>query len=291
LVLGASGMLGHKLVQRLRERFEVFASIRSSFDQVARLGVFEHERTVDHVDAASFDTVIRAMAFSKPDAVINGIGIIKQLTAARDPLVTIKINSLFPHRLADLCRAAGARMIHISTDCVFSGKKGMYREEDLSDAEDLYGRSKFLGEVSAPGALTLRTSIIGRELRGSNGLVEWFLSQRGAVRGFRRAIFSGLTTLVLVDLIGDILVHHEDLSGLYHVSSDPINKYELLRLLSREYNRNLEIEPDDTVKIDRSLDSRRLRDATGFVPPPWPQMIEHMAEESIYVDWRKQRAS
>ncbi|GAB4511463.1 MAG: SDR family oxidoreductase [Anaerolineae bacterium] len=278
LILGAGGMLGHKLVQRYQGRYETLATARSSLHQYP---FFNPEHIITGVDAFNFDTIVKAISTAQPDVVINCIGIVKQLPTAKDPIVSITINALFPHRVAQLCAAAGARFIHISTDCVFNGRKGMYTEDDPSDAEDLYGRSKFLGEVDhLPNALTLRTSIIGRELGSASGLVEWFLSNRGGqVRGFRQALYTGFTTQAMADILADVIDHHPDLHGVYQVSSDVINKYDLLLLLREAYNTPTEIEPYDAFQIDRSLDSSRFRAATGFTPPSWSQMIQTMAAD------------
>ena len=288
LILGAAGMLGHKLWQAYRDRFDAWVTVRSAYRDYARYGLFDAQRMLGGVDAFDFDTIVRAFATVRPDVVINAIGIIKQLPTAKDPIISLTVNSLFPHRLANLCQAAGARLIHISTDCVFSGHKGLYRETDVSDAEDLYGRTKFLGEVSAPGCLTLRTSIIGREMQTTSGLVEWFLSNRGGkVRGYNRAIYSGFTTLALARIIADVLEHHPDLTGVYQVSSEPIDKYTLLCLLRDAFHAPIEITPYPDVQIDRSLDSHRFRAATGFVPPSWPELIgELAADPTPYEQWR-----
>jgi dTDP-4-dehydrorhamnose reductase len=185
---------------------------------------------------------------------------------------------MLPHRLARLCALAGARLVHISTDCVFNGRAGNYRESDISDAEDLYGKSKFIGEVAYPHAITLRTSIIGHELASAHGLVGWFLQQRGKVNGYRRAIFSGLPTVELARVIRSVILPRPDLSGLYHVASTPISKLELLQLVASAYGTSVEIEPDDRVAIDRSLNADRFREATGYVAPPWPVLVGQMQE-------------
>lgn len=293
LIFGGSGMLGHKLSQLFRERFDTWATVRGHGAAYARYGIFERERTLGAIDAADFDTVVRAVASVRPDVVVNAIGIVKQLPEARDPILSLTINSLFPHRLASLCQAAGTRLIHVSTDCVFSGRKGGYVESDISDAEDLYGRTKFLGEVTGPGCLTIRTSIVGRELNSSNGLVEWLLGNRGRrVNGFTEAIFSGLTTNRLAHTLADIVANHSDLSGLYHVSSQPISKYDLLRLICDAYGAQIEIDPVPGPRCDRSLDSSTLRRAAGIVPASWPEMIQEMAEDPTpYDSWRVQSGS
>jgi dTDP-4-dehydrorhamnose reductase len=279
LILGGTGMLGHKLVQVLSDRFEIWATVRGRPEAHSLFGLFGG-RIIGGVEATNMDRVVDAFARSRPNAVINCIGIVKQLEQSRDPLTSISLNSLFPHRLAAVCRAAGARMIHISTDCVFSGSKGNYAEDDIPDAEDLYGRTKLLGEATGPGCLTIRTSIIGQGLRPGSALIDWFTSQRGkTVQGYARAIYSGFTTQVLGEIIGDVLERHSDLTGLWHVSSDPISKYDLLGLVNEAFTLGITIERDESFVCDRSLDSRRFRDATGCQPPTWPDMIARMASD------------
>lgn len=291
LILGAAGMLGHKLVQTYQDRYETWATVRTGYHHYERYGLFDSGRIIGGVNADDFDTVVRAFGQVQPDVVINCIGVIKQLAAAKDPITSLKINSLFPHQVANLARAAGARFFHISTDCVFNGRDGDYNEDSPSNAEDLYGRTKFLGEVDQPGCVTLRTSIIGRELNSQSGLVEWFLSNRGvndSVRGFRQAIYTGFTTQVLADIIADIIDHHSYLSGLYQVSSGKINKYDLLMLVRDAYGMTLHVEPYDDFVLDRSLDSTRFRRQTGFTPPSWAEMIHQMATDPTpYDSWRK----
>jgi dTDP-4-dehydrorhamnose reductase len=202
---------------------------------------------------------------------------VKQRSTAKESIPSLEINSLFPHKMAGLCKAAGMRMVHVSTDCVFSGKKGGYEETDLSDAEDLYGRTKFLGEVYEGRCVTLRTSLIGRELSRKQGLLEWFLCQKGSVQGFRNAIFSGFTTLELSRIIERILVEHPDQAGLYHVSSDPISKFDLLTLIKGKMGLRIEIIPAEEPRLDRSLDSRRFRKEFNYSPPTWEEMIEELS--------------
>jgi dTDP-4-dehydrorhamnose reductase len=277
LILGATGMLGHKLIQVLSQQFDVYATVRHSTEAFGGHPVIDREGLLGNVGVENFDSVVRAIALSKPQYVINCIGIVKQQLAAKDPLPSISVNALFPHRLAQVCQAAGIRLIHISTDCVFTGRQGNYVESDVADAEDLYGRTKLLGEVTGDGCLTLRTSIIGRELETSHGLVEWFLSQEGkAIRGYKKAIFSGFTTNALAEIIAQIITKHSDLHGVWHVAAEPISKYDLLSLVKEIYKLNIQIEPDEIFLCDRSLNADRFKQATGFVPLPWRDMIEQM---------------
>jgi dTDP-4-dehydrorhamnose reductase len=291
LILGAGGMLGHKLVQRLGDGFETWGTLRGGVESFARHRLIDASRIVTGVDALNFDSVIRALASVRPEVVINCIGLIKQLPTATDPVLNLRINSLLPHQLQQLCLASGARLIHFSTDCVFNGAKGMYTEEDPSDAQDLYGRSKFLGETAGAGALTIRSSVIGRELTTASGLVEWFLSHRGGrVQGYTRAIYSGFTTQAMAGIVRLILTRHHDLCGTVQISSAPISKHDLLGLLRSAYGADVEIVPDDRVRIDRSLDSTRFRTIAGFEPPAWPEMIREMAADPTPYDaWRPAR--
>jgi dTDP-4-dehydrorhamnose reductase len=289
LILGGGGMLGHKLVQRFRSDFDTWTTVRGTLASMTRYGFSDPAKVVAGVDVERFETVVDAVRRVRPDAIVNCVGIIKQLAEASDPILSLTINSLLPHRLQRLGLEAGARVIHFSTDCVFNGRRGMYTEDDPSDAEDLYGRTKFLGETSGPGALTLRTSIIGRELATASGLVEWFLSRRGGrVGGYTRAIYTGFTTDAMAGIVRAVLVDHPGLHGTLQVSSEPIGKYDLLGLLNAAFGAGIEIAPDETVRIDRSLDSSRFRALTGFVPPTWDEMVERMAADATpYDEWHR----
>lgn len=279
LVLGAGGMLGNAMFRVLssREDWQVRGVVRSGV--AARFfPAALAKQLIIGVDVENNDLLLKLFLEHKPNVVINCIGLIKQLADAKDPLSAIPINSLLPHRLARLCELAGARLVHFSTDCVFSGKQGNYRETDISDAEDLYGRSKFLGEVSYPHTITLRTSIIGHELQGAHSLVGWFLAQEGQCKGFTHAIYSGLPTAVLAEVVRDIVIARPELHGLYHVASQSINKYDLLQLIADAYGKRIRIIPDDGLKIDRSLIAERFELATGYQAPAWPQLVRTMHE-------------
>lgn len=280
LVLGASGTIGHTMLKVLSEdsRIEAWGTVRAaSLTRHFSAAIAERIRT--GIDAENTDVIARVMAEIRPDVVINCIGLVKQLAFANDPLLVLPVNAMLPHRIAHMCALAGARFIHFSTDCVFSGKRGMYVETDPLDATDLYGQSKFIGEVSYPHTLTLRTSFIGHELETSHELIEWFLKQEGAIRGFTGAIYTGLPTVVLSRLVRDVVLPRPELSGLYHVASAPIKKYDLLKLVAATYGKAIEIAPDDSVRIDRSLDGTKFRQATGYVAPEWPELIEVMHDD------------
>ncbi len=279
LVLGASGMLGNAMLRTLSQTdaYEAWGTARSTA-LLRHFDPYLAKRIVTGIDVENVDALTTLLADVRPGAVINCIGLVKQLAQADDPLSALPINAMLPHRLARLCGLIGARLVHISTDCVFNGRKGGYRESDPSDAEDLYGRSKYLGEVDYPNAITLRTSIIGHELGSTRGLVGWFLAQEGRVNGYRRAIFSGLPTAELSRVVRDVVLPRLDLTGLYHVAAEPIAKLELLHLIRDAYAKTIDIVPDDHLAIDRSLNAERFQAATGYVAPAWLELIAQMRD-------------
>lgn len=279
LVLGATGMLGSAVLRFFAQSpgYSVIGSARS-FDTVRLLPDSLQGQIVGGIDVHDLDGLLRLFDRVRPDIVINCVGLVKQLTGGNDALTALPVNSMFPHRLLGLCKVAGSRLIHISTDCVFDGAKGMYGESDIADARDMYGLSKYLGEVLDAPAITLRTSIIGPELNSAHGLLSWFLAQRSEIKGFTRAIFSGLPTVELARIIRDFVIPRSDMSGLYHVSAAPISKHDLLLLVAREYGKSIAVVPDGTLVIDRSLDSTRFREHTSYVPPSWPQLVRSMRE-------------
>jgi dTDP-4-dehydrorhamnose reductase len=278
LVMGASGMLGNAVLRVMSQQHDwsVYGALRSPNPALQILA--PQAQLIHGIHADQPDSLMAAFGKSQPQVVINCVGLVKQLAISDDPLEAIPVNSLLPHRLAKLCELTHARLVHISTDCVFSGSKGNYSESDFPDAQDLYGRSKLIGEVSYRHAITLRTSIIGHELGRGHGLIGWFLSQQGLVKGYTKAIFSGLTTYELSHIIRDYIIVNNDLCGLYHLAAEPISKHDLLHIVNREYGKALQIEPDETVRINRSLDASRFSKVTGYVAPTWPHLIAQMRE-------------
>ncbi len=281
LILGGKGMLGHKLVQKFQDKFEVWTSFRNNNFRTSDSVSIDFKNNTCRLNAEIFETVEKLVEQIRPDVIVNAIGIIKQLPDSKNIIKTLTINSIFPNQLAILADAIKAKLINISTDCVFSGVKGNYTENDTADATDLYGRSKNFGEVVLnENCLTLRTSIIGRELETNHSLVEWFLSQTGKkVKGYKNAIFSGFPTVVFADIIADLIANHKEMHGLYHISSQPINKFDLLVLLKKAYQLDIEIEPFEEIMIDRSLNSTKFRNETNFQPSTWDEMIEKMVRD------------
>lgn len=277
MVLGITGMLGNAMFRVLKDEqnLDVYGTARS--DKVRHyFREEEPNKIIVDVDVENHDSLVRAFSIVRPDIIVNCIGLVKQLADVNDPLQAIPINTLLPHRLASLCQVIGARLVHISTDCVFSGKRGDYLETDFPDANDLYGRSKLLGEVDYPHAITLRTSIIGHELLGQRSLIGWFLSQDGPVKGFTKAIFSGLPTVELSRVVRDIVLPRPELRGLYHIAAKPINKFDLLHYVADTYRKKIEIVPSDELVIDRSLNADKFCQETGYIAPEWPELVKCM---------------
>lgn len=278
LVLGVNGMLGHKLFVNLAadDRFRVLGSARKPASWLKHFPTHIQQKLHFNIDIHDVSSITGVIEQFHPDWVINCIGIVKPSPLNKGCLASIYGNAWFPHKLADICAVSGARLLHISTDCVFSGLTGRYAETDNPDPIDLYGRCKLLGEVDYPHCLTLRTSIIGHELTSQRGLLEWFLSQSGPVSGYTRHIYTGFPTVELARIIADFILIHPELEGIYHLSSHPITKYELLKLVAAEYGKSIKIEPYDGTFCDRSLDSTRLRSLIHYDPPLWPELVKAM---------------
>ncbi len=279
LILGGNGMLGHQFLRAWQGRHDVRVTLHHQPSDYAA-DLFTSSNSYYGIDVSSIQKLEEVMQSFRPDAVVNAIGVTKQRADDSSLIPTIGINALFPHRLADLCGKYGARLVHMSTDCIFSGKIGYYDEQAVSDAGDLYGRSKYLGEVNQPHVITLRKSTIGLELDGAHGLIEWFLEQNGEIRGYRKAIYSGLISIELARVIEDVLVNHTTLSGIWNVASEPINKYDLLVRLAKRLDReDVEIEPDDGFVCDRSLNGAAFCRKTGYIAPSWEAMLDELADQ------------
>ena len=280
LVLGIYGMLGHKMAKVLGRGHEIWGTCR----QIRAIGLMPKERILEGVNANDFQSVLAAIDAVKPDVVVNCIGLIKQLKAADELTTSLEINSLFPQKLAVASSFRGIRLVHFSTDCVFSGNKGMYKQDDVPDATDIYGKTKILGEVKGENCITIRSSMIGRELGTQNGLLEWFISNRNKkVRGYRKAIYSGFTTLEMGNIVKMIIENHCELTGVWQVASQPISKYDLLKIINQKLDLNIKVEPFDDFVCDRSLDGSEFSKKTGYVAPSWKQMIDDLSNDDCEI--------
>jgi dTDP-4-dehydrorhamnose reductase len=280
IILGGTGMLGHTLWERLSPSFpDTYTTIRKGRNDYGKDSLYQSNRVIEHINVLDLRLLAGVLRVVRPDVILNCIGITKRREELQNPIPSITLNALFPHRLVQMAAESGAKVIHFSTDCVFDGVTGHYRDDSPANATDLYGRTKALGEVSGSHALTLRSSFIGRELREGTELLEWFLSQRGVLKGFKNAIYTGLTTLELSRVIEKLLREYPGVSGLYNVSSDPINKFELLKLIGKKMHPHAEVSPEEAVHCDRSLDSTKFRKEFNYTPPAWKKMVEELSQE------------
>jgi dTDP-4-dehydrorhamnose reductase len=279
LILGGDGMLGHRLLKNLSRAHDARVTLRRERAAYASLGLFNERNSYAGVDLRILDRLTSVFSECKPEAVINAAGALKRPPTGLDPVANIEINALLPHRLAAICREIGAHLVHISTDGVFSGRAGNYNEECEPDPVDPYGHAKLLGEVAGPKCITLRTSIVGRELARKTGLLEWFLAQKGQVRGYKNVIYTGFTTPEMSRIIEKLITRYPDSSGTYHVSSDPISKFDLLRLVRDKLGLAVNLVPDDEFRCDLSLDSTRFRRDFSYAPPSWDMMLDELVSE------------
>ena len=280
LVLGATGMLGSALfysLPKIDKNYHVFGTTRGG----SPIPVTGERMTVVQLnDVFDRAALLQILKSNNINVVVNAIGLIKQIGAQITKADFIQINAWLPHYIMDLCDEVGVRFIEVSTDCVFTGDKGNYSEEDIPDAKDIYGVTKLMGEVTDnPNAITIRTSIIGHESGRAASLIDWFLASNGAVNGYKRAIFSGFPTVVIADILGRYILPRTDMHGLYHVSADPIDKFSLLNLVAKIYNHDITILSDEKVILDRSLNSNKFRELTGYSSPEWPELIQIMKSQ------------
>jgi dTDP-4-dehydrorhamnose reductase len=276
LILGGDGMLGHTLFGSFRDKYEVKVTLRSELEQYRSYQIFTRDNSYCGVDVRNFEKVQSAIEDFRPNVLINAVGIVKQRKDSKEVIQSLEVNALLPHRLAAECSKFNTRVIHISTDCVFSGKVGMYNEESFADADDIYGRTKYLGELALKNCLTLRTSIIGRELSRHESLFDWFMAQKTPVKGYTKAIFSGFTTIELSRIIEMMIVKFPEAYGLYHVSSQPISKYELLIMIRHFLHHNIDIIADESFSCNRSLSSDLFQKTFSYTPPTWLAMISEL---------------
>jgi dTDP-4-dehydrorhamnose reductase len=281
LIIGASGMIGSALVKFLSksDEFSIFGSIRYLCTSKNFFNKFNNIKIFNNINLENTNSLLSVINLISPDIVINCAGVVKQSKEIRNRYNTIFLNSLFPHYLFQLSSKHNFRLIHISTDCVFSGNKGNYSETDFTDANDFYGRTKLLGEIKSGNSINIRASLIGHEIKKKQGIVEWFLSQDGNVEGYKKAIFSGLTSVEFARIICENIISNHNLKGLYHISSNPISKHDLLLLIKKIYNKtSINIISSNKIIINRSLNSSNFQNHTGYLPKDWPQMIKEMKE-------------
>jgi dTDP-4-dehydrorhamnose reductase len=285
IILSVSGLLGHKLLQKLSADFDVYGTLHKTKDHYGNLPLFSGENIIENIDVSNFDIVKDVLHAINPDVILNCVGITKRRSEIDNPLEVITLNALFPHQLAKWAKPNKIRVIHFSTDCVFNGKIGNYNEASPASAEDTYGKTKFLGEIKYEHTLTIRSSFIGQELFGRTELFEWFLAQKGKqIKGFKNTLYSGVSTTYMASVVKDIILNHPDLSGLYQLApEEPISKFDLLTIAKEAFNVDVDIIPDTDHVHHPTLDASKLRKAINLKVPAWEEMMAGMlADKALY---------
>lgn len=284
LILGVSGLIGHKLFQELIPDFEVFGTLHKSKNFYGNISLFSKPNIIENVNVVEFEILKGILRATNPDVIINCVGITKRKDEINDPFTALTINSVFPHQLANWAKDNGKKILHFSTDCVFDGKVGNYNESSLTTAEDIYGRTKALGDIKYSHTLTIRSSFIGQELFGKTELLEWFLSQKGKkILGFRNTFYSGVSTMVMARVVRDIILNYSNLSGLYHLAPvKPISKYDLLCIAKEAYDIDVDIIPEDDHVHFPTLDGSKLRSKIDLKIPSWQEMMLELSSDKAY---------
>lgn len=284
LILGVSGLIGHKLLQELSENFEVFGTLHKTKLHYGNLSLFSSKNIIECVDVANFE-ILKGVFFAvNPDVILNCVGITKRKIDENNPLEVLTVNSVFPHQLANWAKTNKKRIIHFSTDCVFDGKVGNYNESSLTTADDIYGRTKALGEINYNHTLTIRSSFIGQELFDKTELLDWFLAQNGKqIKGFTNTFYSGVSTIFMANVVANIILNYPNLSGLYQLAPDkPISKYDLLCLAKEAFDVNVEIIPESEHVHLPTLDASKLKREISIEVPSWNEMMKELASNKSF---------
>jgi dTDP-4-dehydrorhamnose reductase len=287
LILGVSGLIGHKIFQVLSEDFEVFGTLHKSKKDYGNLELFSSLNIIENINVAEFEILKGVLYAINPDVILNCVGITKRKIETYDLVDVLTINSLFPHQLANWAKINKKRVIHFSTDCVFNGRVGNYTETSLTTAEDVYGRTKALGEINYKHTLTIRSSFIGQELFDKTELLEWFLNQNGKqINGYTNTLYSGVSTIFMARIVKYLILKYPYVSGLYNLSPNkPISKYDLLCLAKKFFNINVEIIPTDKPIHLPTLDGSKLKSEINLTVPDWEEMMSELAlNKSFYLN-------
>lgn len=270
LILGGNGLLGNALLNILSKNYEVIATTRNKLYKDIKNFIYVDDLTrLDFLDKLIIDV--------DPDIIINALSV---RDVGNKKLYQLKlIFTVIPHHISSFCRRLNKRFIQISTDGVFSGKTGNYKEEDIPDPIDSYGICKFLGEPNQKNTTVIRTSMIGHSFNNDYGLLDWFIKQNECTL-YKNAVFSGLPVYEIARIISQYFIENKNLDGIYHLASEPISKLNLLTLVNNVYNLNIIIHEDDSFYMDRSLDSSKFQNKTGYRVLSWDDMITQMKEET-----------
>lgn len=283
LILGGNGMIGHKIFQVISNKhLDTWVLFKKSFNDISFNEIFNKTNIIDNFDLSNFHKLSTLLNNLKPEVIINAVGITIRRGIDNIPSKSIQINSALPHFINEWVILNNKRLIHFSTDCVFSGDQGSYTENSIPDARDIYGKSKALGEVSSKNTLTLRGSMIGREIENKTELLEWVLSQRNKqLKAFSNVIYSGITTIRMAKLVLKIIEEFPQMHGIYNVSSECISKYDLIKLFVKEFNISIDIISDDSYISKKDLDSTKFYNELGIDKPNWNDLIIELINDYL----------
>ena len=280
LIIGGNGMIGSELLRSLKlfnKNLEVKATLRNKLNHYDIYLIYNNKDCFFKINVFEIDNIKDLIKLYKPNVIINCVGVTKQKINDFSLDKVKYINSNFPHKLYKLCNKESIRLIHLSTDCVFSGNRGEYKFNDIADAKDIYGQTKKEGEIIHDNSLTIRKSTIGYEMNKPHGLLEWFLCQKNDVLGFKNAIFTGVSTIELSKFISHIICKHQELSGLLHLRGPKIDKYSLLKKIKYFFNLDhINLKVDEKYICDRSLNEDRLLSKLNYSIPCWDTMIKDL---------------
>lgn len=282
LILGGNGMIGHKMYQIISKKYDdTWVTLRNGLNTYKYGFIYNRNRVIDNIDLSNFVRIEVELNHLMPDVIINASGITIRRGVNAILSNSIITNSALPHFLNEWVVKHNKRLIHFSTDCVFSGRKGDYFENDFKDAYDNYGLTKSLGEVNnSANAITLRGSMIGRELENKTELLEWFLLQSfNTITGYSKVIYSGITTIQMAKIVQTLIESFPYLSGVFNVSSVPISKFMLLTLFENEFKIGSEIISDDSIVSNKNLISNKLYSILNIPIPNWDDMINQLGED------------
>jgi dTDP-4-dehydrorhamnose reductase len=286
LILGGNGLIGHKMYQLISNNYQdTWVTLRNNLSSYSYSEIYNSEKVIDKIDLSNFKLLLNQLNVLNPDVVINACGITIRRGIDAFKSNSIILNSALPHFLNEWVVSNNKRLIHFSTDCVFSGKKGDYLDNDIKDAIDIYGLTKSMGEViDSKCAITLRGSMIGRELENKTELLEWFLHQKNnVIKGFTNVIYSGITTVRMAEIILKIINEYPNLSGIYNISSEPISKFDLLKKWNDKFSINATIEIDKNYTSNKNLISDKLFKIIQLEQPIWDDLIHQLKiDEELY---------
>jgi len=286
LILGAGGMLGHKLYQTLSKTYDdVIPVFRKNKEHYHKFNLYKPEKMIGNTDVTDQSKLLAVLNSVKPDIICNCIGKTTRKINSEDSQSVIYLNSFLPHFISKWSSENNSYFIHFSTDCVFSGKNGPYKPNDFRDSRDLYGLSKILGETNSKYGLTIRTSIVGREIENQTEFFEWiFSSKNKSVSGYKNVFYSGVTTNYLSEVVAQLITKDSKSHGLLQVASPPISKLNLIKKVNSLFGLGMKINTDASKVSNKILSPVKFTITSGIKTQTWDEMLNTLKKENSYYE-------